>query len=88
MPLSCDCYGGCWGEHSKGWPEVEVPVGLIHDYKTKHPYETYFAQGAAYEVISHAEIPYGSYVQMTGFVRLETEDLARKFADTLEAAAA
>ena len=25
MPLSCDCYGGCWGDHSKGWPSVPQP---------------------------------------------------------------
>lgn len=18
--LGCDCYGGCWGDHSRGWP--------------------------------------------------------------------
>lgn len=22
MPLSCDCYGGCWGDHSKNWPDI------------------------------------------------------------------
>jgi hypothetical protein len=22
MPLSCDCYGGCWGDHSEGWPAI------------------------------------------------------------------
>ncbi len=22
MPLSCDCYGGCWGDHSKNWPDM------------------------------------------------------------------
>ncbi len=22
MPLSCDCYGGCWGDHSKDWPSI------------------------------------------------------------------
>lgn len=20
--LTCDCYGGCWGDHSKGWPSI------------------------------------------------------------------
>lgn len=25
MPLSCDCYAGCWGDHSKGWPSVPQP---------------------------------------------------------------
>lgn len=20
--LGCDCYGGCWGEHSKNWPRL------------------------------------------------------------------
>ena len=22
MPLSCDCYSGCWAEHSKTWKKV------------------------------------------------------------------
>ncbi len=22
MPLNCDCYGGCWGDHSKDWPSL------------------------------------------------------------------
>src|SRR4051812_4169771 len=22
MPLSCDCYSGCWGDHSKGCPSI------------------------------------------------------------------
>lgn len=21
-PLKCDCYAGCWADHSEGWPEV------------------------------------------------------------------
>ncbi len=21
--LSCDCYGGCWGDHSANWPSIE-----------------------------------------------------------------
>jgi len=28
MPLSCDCYPGCWGEHSKHWPSVLLPEGM------------------------------------------------------------
>ena len=23
--LTCDCYGGCWADHSKGWPSVPQP---------------------------------------------------------------
>lgn len=22
MPLNCDCYPGCWGDHSELWPEI------------------------------------------------------------------
>jgi len=28
MPLSCDCYPGCWGVHSQNWPSILVPEGL------------------------------------------------------------
>lgn len=24
MPLSCDYYGGCWGDHSKDWPAISL----------------------------------------------------------------
>ena len=28
MTLSCDCYAGCWGDHSEGWPEIHDPDGV------------------------------------------------------------
>ena len=42
MPLNCDCYAGCWGDHSEGWPEIQdtddkyraAAIGLL-------PYGTY-----------------------------------------------
>ena len=25
MALNCDCYPGCWGDHSDGWSEISDP---------------------------------------------------------------
>lgn len=25
-PLGCDCYGGCWGDHSADWHKVRTPM--------------------------------------------------------------
>lgn len=30
MPLTCDCYGGCWGDHAKDWPKVAIPPSMGH----------------------------------------------------------
>lgn len=31
MPLNCDCYSGCWGDHARrgGWHKVEFPLDLL-----------------------------------------------------------
>lgn len=63
MPLSCDCYGGCWGDHSAKWPKVVVPKEIeviVHQ--------------ACWSVLN---IPYGCYVLDEGEVRTETEEQAR-----------
>lgn len=57
MPLSCDCYGGCWGDHSKDWPSVVIPPGM---------------ETAAAMQLTHSIVPYGSYVLMGTTVRTET----------------
>ncbi len=60
MPLSCDCYPGCWGVHSQDWPEIWEPRTM--------------SQGEFYRLV-HKLVPYGSYVMMHGRVRVETADL-------------
>jgi len=29
QPLSCDCYPGCWGDHSKDWPRINGELDEI-----------------------------------------------------------
>lgn len=44
MPLHCDCYGGCWAEHSEAWPKVGRAVDAKALYQLAHttlPYGTY-----------------------------------------------
>lgn len=63
MPLSCDCYGGCWAEHSKGWPRVTLPDPARLDALYRDCWET-------------LKIPHGSYVLVASELelRLETEE--------------
>lgn len=43
MPLSCDCYGGCWAVHSKQWPVIigSTAKSLWARAVKKLPYGTY-----------------------------------------------
>ena len=63
MPLRCDCYPGCWGDHSEGWPSVPK------DY-FGHPL-------MVRNILKKAGIRYGSYVIMENEVRVETEEMRR-----------
>lgn len=48
MPLSCDCYGGCWGDHAKDWPTVEIPEDVSYwelADKAGVPYGSYVKMG-------------------------------------------
>lgn len=61
MPLRCDCYGGCWGDHSKEWPRVEFDEAIMI-WLAKQP--------------SHiSSLYYGSYVVADGYIRFETNKL-------------
>ena len=55
MPLSCDCYPGCWGAHSKDWPLV------INPYLTK----------ADVRKIVMSVVPYGCYVTVEEGTKVE-----------------
>lgn len=42
MPLNCDCYPGCWGDHSEGWSEIADPQDKFRIRAVKSlPYGTY-----------------------------------------------
>lgn len=81
-PLGCDCYGGCWGDHSKDWPSIAIPVPLIELAALSNAY--YPTHVAAMRLVNEAGIPYGSYVISKDRLRVETEeqyDLVKFFAD-------
>jgi NTP pyrophosphatase (non-canonical NTP hydrolase) len=43
-PLGCDCYPGCWGDHSENWPRVGISSTADECYKAMVnilPYGTY-----------------------------------------------
>lgn len=62
MPLSCDCYAGCWGAHSENWPKLG---------KTD-------AEAASLYRLAHVVLPYGTYVFMETHLRVETYELAER----------
>ena len=42
MPLSCDCYPGCWAEHSKLWERIyEDPEVTRQECMRRIPHGTY-----------------------------------------------
>lgn len=69
MPLSCDCYGGCWGDHSAGWPLIEN--------RSMDPEEL--------REIVRSVIPYGSYVMMPEGMRVERPEYVQLVHDRLSA---
>lgn len=73
MPLSCDCYGGCWGDHSQQWPRVAGTPTPVE--QTKH--QTVSAEAMAYYRLAQKVLPYGTYVFMSDHLRVETNELMR-----------
>ncbi len=68
MPLSCDCYPGCWCDHSKDWPFV--------------PFDGTPLDARDTQVAVQAVVPYGSYVEVKDGIRIEPA-YADKFPDKL-----
>ena len=56
MPLSCDCYPGCWREHSEDWMLIEFTAGVDKSVTRK-----------AVRLV----VPYGSYVEVEEGIRVE-----------------
>jgi hypothetical protein len=71
MPLSCDCYGGCWGVHSKNWPHIKVTPEDLTPFKDSHHPVMSFLHAVTK---GHTLIPYGSYVISDKEIRVETEE--------------
>ncbi len=57
MPLTCDCFPGCWGAHSKDWPLVVNP----------------FLDREEVRKTVMAVVPYGSYVTVEEGTKVENE---------------
>ena len=62
MPLKCDCYPGCWAEHSENWSRLGDAPWIA---------ETFF-------VVARRHLPYGTYVCMGDHIRLETEEIKER----------
>ena len=59
--LGCDCYGGCWGDHSKDWPKlIFETIGETREaYRRCHQTET-----MGQHLPRERRVPYGSYIIM------------------------
>lgn len=83
MPLSCDCYGGCWGTHAveRNWPFVRVTEAELEPYHAEHrPIMSYLWDVAK----KHTLIPYGSYVVVSDDeIRVETEEYKALLLDAM-----
>jgi hypothetical protein len=75
MPLSCDCYPGCWGDHASNWLSVEIPRRLIEQAKLVNP--IYPEHVAAVRLCQEAGVPYGSYVTDGCILSIETPQLVQ-----------
>ena len=60
MPLGCDCFPGCWGRHSEGWPRLTFDTDAEQEIARRL-------------VIKHNLVPYGSYITVGKELRLEEE---------------
>lgn len=68
-PLSCDCYDGCWGDHSQDWTQVQIPAELIAQAgRVQYP-----RVHAAGRIVRAAGVPHGSYVVTDRHIRVETD---------------
>lgn len=75
-PLSCDCYGGCWGDHSETWPRLEflTKEGANEAYRLCHQSKKMGDNLPA----SERCVPYGSYVLSGAQLRFQTTELRDK----------
>lgn len=62
MPLNCDCYAGCWKEHSNSWPKIMHTESILN--------ELYFRCVKI--------LPRGTYVLVKNELRLEKLELFNK----------
>lgn len=78
MPLSCDCFSGCWAFHSKEWPKLvfQDPEILKEAWRRCHQEEE---MGKNMDRSDPRRIPYGSYVSTPGELRFETEELRNQW---------
>lgn len=69
MPLNCDCYPGCWGDHSVSWPKII--------FRTEDGVRRAFLR-------CRDEFPYGTYVRCGLEVRVEGAELLRELKSYLK----
>ena len=76
MPLTYDDIPGSWGIYSKDWPKIKIPQNLIDKIDKAKYYYPYHV--VVYDAVIALKIPYGSYVVVDGFLRVETQEYYKK----------
>ncbi len=65
MPLGCDCYAGCWRDHSKHWPDIHWTHERLKYLRNRS--DLY----GSYVVVNTSQSPI-AYTTDTTRIRLET----------------
>jgi hypothetical protein len=82
MPLGrCDCYGGCWGDHSVDWPSIKLSLALMEEGRLKNP--RYPSSAIGNRILREANVPYGCAVVMPDSIRLETPEFLAAVLDVI-----
>ncbi len=81
MPLSCDCYPGCWSAHSKNWPTMGIPRDLIEKARDRDPH--YPEHTVAVRLCKKAGVPHGCYVTVERRLRVETRVFLKRIQQVL-----
>jgi hypothetical protein len=76
MPLSCDCYGGCWGDHSASWPRLSFNTEAVASEAARRCHQV----ADSYDQKLLGRIEYGTYVLVGKELRFETEEVKARWA--------
>ena len=70
--LNCDCYDGCWGDHSKNWTAITVPRAMVAEERKLGEY--YPVMSAVKKILrDYTLLQYGDYVVVDKHLRLSSE---------------
>ena len=82
--LTCDCYAGCWDDHSKDWPSLVIPDELIELERKRGVH--YPTVAARTKLVNAAKIPYGAFFSEGSVLRVETTEMLDRLREAVRVA--